>query len=84
MMRRDAERIAVGRHVTRTEIGERLLALVAGGRSVVRLRSGDAVVAHGSGHVDDEMEALETGGVSVEIVPGIVVDAASTALARTQ
>jgi uroporphyrin-III C-methyltransferase / precorrin-2 dehydrogenase / sirohydrochlorin ferrochelatase len=85
MVRRDAERIVVGQRLARTEIGERLLALVADGRSVVRLRSGDAIVASGSGsRVDDEMEALKVAGVSIEIVPGIVADASSTALVRTQ
>lgn len=84
MVRRDAERVVVGPRMARTEIGQRLLALVADGRSVVRLRSGEAVAASGSGRDDDEIKALETGGVSVEIVPGIVADAASTALARTR
>ena len=63
MARRDAERLYVG-HKRDAEVDERLVALAREGRSVVRLFSGESVGT----------EALQAAGISVELVPGVMVD----------
>ena len=68
-----AELICLGRHgrdriVPQTEINQRMVNLAREGKTVVRLKGGDPVIF---AHAAEEIAALETAGISYEIVPGI-------------
>jgi uroporphyrinogen III methyltransferase/synthase len=65
-----------GRALTPDEITETMLAAARAGRSVVRLKSGDASVF---GRGADEMEALRNAGIPYEVVPGITAGLAVAA-----
>ena len=73
LARRDADRIYVGKeagnhHRRQDEIHRIMLAEAARGRSVVRLKGGDAFVF---GRGGEELEVLQKAGVPYEVVPGI-------------
>jgi uroporphyrinogen III methyltransferase/synthase len=67
---------ASGRALTPEEITEAMLEAARAGRSVVRLKSGDASVF---GRGADEMEALRNAGIPFEVVPGITAGLAVAA-----
>lgn len=73
LARRDAERIYVGKeagnhHCRQEEIHRILLEQAARGRTVVRLKGGDAFIF---GRGGEELEALRRANVPYEVVPGI-------------
>lgn len=73
LARRDADRIYVGKeagnhHRRQDEIHRIMLAEAARGRSVVRLKGGDAFVF---GRGGEELEVLRGAGIPYEVVPGI-------------
>lgn len=65
-----------GRTLTNSDIISRILDAAAAGRTVVRLKSGDASIF---GRGADEMEALRRAGVPFEVVPGITAGLAVAA-----
>lgn len=72
-LRRDAERISVGkrkgRHsVAQDEINAQLAAHAALGRKVVRLKAGDPFIF---GRGGEEMDYLKERGIAVSVIPGI-------------
>lgn len=72
-VRRDAERIAVGKRKGRHRLSQddinALMAELAGqGKRVVRLKAGDPFIF---GRGGEEMEYLQTRGIAVQVVPGI-------------
>lgn len=72
-VRRDAERIAVGKRKGRHRLGQAqinaLMAELAGqGKRVVRLKAGDPFIF---GRGGEEMEYLQARGIAVQVVPGI-------------
>jgi uroporphyrin-III C-methyltransferase/precorrin-2 dehydrogenase/sirohydrochlorin ferrochelatase len=84
MGRRDAERVSVGKRkgahsVPQSDICELLVDLARQGRKVVRLKAGDPMVF---GRAAEEMEALRTGGIGFEIVPGVTAAFAAAASAQ--
>lgn len=73
LARRDADRIDVGKqagrpHLQQHEIHRIMLREVRAGRTVVRLKGGDAFIF---GRGGEELEALRAAGVDYEVVPGI-------------
>jgi len=71
--RSDAELICLGHHGrtriwSQEEINERLVALARHGKTVVRLKSGDPTIF---ARAAEELEALASAGIAVEIVPGV-------------
>ena len=73
LARRDADRIYVGKqagkhHCRQEEIHRIMLDEASRGRTVVRLKGGDAFVF---GRGGEELEALHEAGIHYEVVPGI-------------
>lgn len=71
--RRDAERILVGKNprgssTSQAEINRILVREAAAGKVVARLKGGDPLIF---GRAAEEMAALQTAGIPVEIVPGV-------------
>jgi uroporphyrin-III C-methyltransferase/precorrin-2 dehydrogenase/sirohydrochlorin ferrochelatase len=83
LARRDAKRIDVGKragrhHRSQREIHSIMLAEANKGRTVVRLKGGDAFVF---GRGGEELEFLRRHGVDYEVVPGITAAIACAAFA---
>lgn len=67
------------RKITQTEINERMIGAARQGFEVVRLKSGDPAIF---GRLAEEIEALESAGVSFQVVPGITAGIAAAASLR--
>ena len=79
--RREAEYIYVGKtpgepSIKQDAINTILIAKASEGLSIVRLKSGDPLIF---GRADEEIEALQAAGISVQIIPGITSAAAAAA-----
>ncbi|GAB5429523.1 MAG: siroheme synthase CysG [Devosia indica] len=73
LARREAKRMLVGKRAQREscaqdEINAMMLSLARQGKHVVRLKSGDPMIF---GRAGEEIEMLESHGISVSVVPGI-------------
>lgn len=84
MGRRDAQRISVGKRkgahsVPQNEICDLLVRLGQEGHKVVRLKAGDPMIF---GRAAEEMDALRSGGIGFEIVPGVTAAFAAAASAQ--
>ena len=66
------------RQVTQQEINQRLCAYGAAGRTVVRLKGGDAAVF---GRASEEMDALRAAGIAFAIIPGVTAASGAAAAA---
>jgi uroporphyrin-III C-methyltransferase len=76
-----AEIVNVGKrcgakHITQDQINALMIEHAQGGRSVVRLKSGDPLIF---GRAAEEMDALRDAGVAFEVVPGITSALAAAA-----
>jgi len=84
LARRDAERIPVGKlpgedhNATQARIHELLREHALAGRTVVRLKGGDAFIF---GRGGEELESLREHGIAYEVVPGITAALACAAYA---
>jgi len=84
LARRDAERISVGKqpgedhHATQARIHRLLREHAEAGRTVVRLKGGDAFIF---GRGGEELEYLREHGIAYEVVPGITAALACAAYA---
>lgn len=81
LARRDAERVFVGKHVgahawPQARINAVIVAEARKGRRVVRLKSGDPGIF---GRAGEEIEAAQSAGIPVEIVPGVTAASAAGA-----
>jgi uroporphyrin-III C-methyltransferase/precorrin-2 dehydrogenase/sirohydrochlorin ferrochelatase len=81
LARRDADRIYVGKqagnhHCQQEEIHRIMLEQAARGRTVVRLKGGDAFIF---GRGGEELEVLRSAGIPYEVVPGITAATGSAA-----
>lgn len=81
LARRDAERVYVGKEVgahawPQDKISAVIVAEALKGRRVVRLKSGDPGIF---GRATEEMEAANTAGIPIEIVPGVTAASAAGA-----
>ncbi|MFT4099274.1 MAG: siroheme synthase CysG [Rhodoblastus sp.] len=82
--RREAEKIDVGKRGYRPSLGQptitaKLVELAAAGKFVVRLKGGDPSIF---GRATEEIEALMSAGVDVEIVPGVTAASGAAAALR--
>jgi uroporphyrin-III C-methyltransferase len=69
------------KHITQSEINQKLVDSARGGMSVVRLKSGDPLLF---GRAAEEINALTAAAIPYEIVPGITAaSAAAAALGRS-
>ena len=81
MARREAARINVGKRgykpsCTQEDISALIVALAHEGKRVVRLKGGDPMIF---GRANEEIAALRTAGIPVEIVPGVTSAGAAAA-----
>lgn len=81
LARRDAERVLVGKAPgaaswPQDRINAVLVQAAKSGQKVVRLKCGDPAVF---ARLEEEVEALESAGLSVEVVPGITAASAAAA-----
>lgn len=79
--RREAEYIYVGKtpgvkSIGQSEINEILIKKAEQGLAIVRLKSGDPLIF---GRADEEIDALESANIPVQIIPGITSAAAAAA-----
>ena len=63
--------------ITQAGINELMIKSARAGRSVVRLKSGDALVF---GRAGEEIVALRAAGISFEVVPGVTAALAAGAM----
>jgi uroporphyrin-III C-methyltransferase/precorrin-2 dehydrogenase/sirohydrochlorin ferrochelatase len=85
LARRDAERVFVGKapgcHAwPQDKISQMLVSAAQRGKRVVRLKCGDVGIF---GRAAEEIQALETAGIPIEIVPGVTAASAAAAGAGT-
>jgi uroporphyrinogen III methyltransferase / synthase len=79
-LRQEVELVCLGKHghgrlLTQTEINDRMIGEAGRGKSVVRLKGGDPSIF---ARLSEELTALESAGVSYEIVPGITAAQAAS------
>ncbi len=70
---------AAGRAMPQDDINAMLVDLAGGGKIVVRLKGGDALVF---GRAAEEIAAVQSAGIAVEVIPGITAAQACAAEAR--
>jgi uroporphyrin-III C-methyltransferase / precorrin-2 dehydrogenase / sirohydrochlorin ferrochelatase len=81
LARREAKRMMVGKRggrdsCSQEDINELMVRLANQGKHVVRLKSGDPMIF---GRAGEEIERLETAGITVDVVPGITSASAMAA-----
>ena len=82
--RREAEKLDVGKRGYRPSPGQpgitaRLVELAIAGKVVARLKGGDPMIF---GRATEEIEALQTAGVDVEVIPGVTAASGAAASLR--